>query len=85
MSDDALNAAVSHFIETYCRECKFDTSTVDVHKDTENYTDITLSGVNIGKYKIVMPRYNVSYLVVSSEAEKLHDTLLQKRAIRSIL
>lgn len=77
MSDDALSAAVSHFIETYCRECKFDTSTVDVHKDTENYTDITLSGVNIGKYKIVMPRYNVSYLV-SSEAEKLHDALLKK-------
>lgn len=64
MSDDAVKAAVNKFVDDYCKTCEIKSDVCDVYKAEGNFQDIKLGGEDIGKYTIVLPKYNMSYIAM---------------------
>ncbi len=69
VSEEFLGDAVDYFIENYCTSCKLMSDHYFVKTDDGDYTNITVADVNIGKYNIIVPKYNLSYyLMCQAEA-----------------
>ncbi len=77
VTEDALATAVNYFIDNYCTTCKIMTDHCYVYVDNGEYADLKIGSNNIGKYKIVVPQYNLSYYVMR-QAEELQETVYQQ-------
>ena len=73
MSYDALETAVDRFIADYCDECTVRTDLQYVFTDTEGYVDMSIGNTNIGNYTVVIPEYNLSYIVKMKIDEMLKE------------
>ncbi len=77
ITENALPSAVDYFIDTYCNTCVIMSDLCHVWVDNGDYSNMTVGGNNIGKYKIVVPQYNFSYYVMC-RAEELQETVYQQ-------
>lgn len=70
MTDEALTVAVNKFIELYCTTGKMKAADKVLYCDSSSdYVDIMINGVHASRYDIILPKYNISYLVVSRVEE----------------
>lgn len=76
VTEDALAPAVDYFVKNYCNTCKIMTDLCYVQVDNGDYANMTVGTANIGKYKIVLPQYNISHYVVR-RAEELQEYVYQ--------
>lgn len=77
MTPDSLDAAVKYFVDNYCNTCTLMTDHCYVSVDNGKYDTLKVGNNDIGKYKIVVPQYNLSYYVMC-RAEELQETVYQK-------
>ncbi len=80
VSDEALTAATKYFVDNFLPKAqsngiKYTYSTAD------KFTDVTVNSVSIGKFSIVRPHFNSSYLTYA-ELEKMVETLYQKSGFK---
>lgn len=72
VDESSLELAVGYFIDEYCAEGFVPADLCYVKINDEGFGDITLCGESIRRYRFVVPKYNMSYLV-AKEVEKLRD------------
>lgn len=76
--DSALKTAVDYFNETYLASTTVSGGINKIYVNSESYEDYSiLNVVNIKKFNIVRPLYNLSY-IVQLEIDKLCDDLVDK-------
>lgn len=73
-SNDGLKAAVKHFIDNYLLESGVTGGIDYTYEKQGDFKEITIAGTSVGKYCVVKPFYNISYLA-QLEIEKLNDSL----------
>ena len=64
MSDGAIKNGVDKFISDYCKTCEIKTDECNAFNAKGDYMDIMLNGENLGRYSIIIPKYNTSYLTM---------------------
>lgn len=74
---DGIKAACEYFAANYLKKDGIDCGIAYAHEAEGNFENITVNGENIGKYTIVRPLYNSSYLT-QVEMEKIVDTIYNK-------
>ncbi len=73
----ALDSACKYFVENYLKKEGVAGGIEYVYAREGKWESITIGGVNIGKFYIVRPHFNSSYLT-QIEMEKIVDTVYQK-------
>ncbi len=71
---DSISAACKYFVENFLSKEGKKGGIEYINAMTGNFGDITINGVNIGRFKIVRPHYNGSYLT-QVEMEKLVESV----------
>lgn len=64
LSNEALVVAVDKFVSDYCVECKVSDKLQYVFVAALSDDEMMLNGVHISRFKIVVPQYNRSFIVV---------------------
>lgn len=76
-SPEGIKNACEYFAANYIKKEGIDGGIAFVKEADGNFENITINGVNIGKYSIVRPLYNSSYLT-QIEMEKIVDHVYSK-------
>ena len=76
-NEDALTAACDYFINNYLVKDGVKGGINYLYAKPGDYKDITVNGVNIGRFSIVRPHYNLSYLA-QVEMEKMQNSIYEK-------
>ena len=79
-SDDAFNKAVNYFVKNFLAAPQ-SAGIKYVYTAAGDFSDVTINGVTIGKFSIVRPHFNSSYLTYA-ELEKMIETLYQKSGFK---
>ena len=79
-SDDAFNEAVNYFVKNFLAAPQ-SAGIKYVYTAAGDFSDVTVNGVTIGKFSIVRPHFNSSYLTYA-ELEKMVEALYQKTGFR---
>ncbi len=74
---EGIKQACEYFAATYLKKDGIDGGIAFVKEADGSFENITINGENIGKYSIVRPLYNSSYLT-QVEMEKIVDTIYAK-------
>lgn len=74
ISPAVIPTAVDKFIELYCTTGSMKAGDKFVYCDeSSNFMDINLNDVSVSNYTFVLPKYNISYLVVSRVEELVNN------------
>ena len=76
-SEAGIKAACEYFAANFLKKAGFDGGLAFIHEAEGNFENITVSGENIGRYTVVRPIYNSSYLT-QLEMEKLVNIVYEK-------
>ena len=79
-SDTAFTEAVNYFVKNFLAAPQ-SAGIKYVYTAAGNFADVTVNGVTIGKFSIVRPHFNSSYLTYA-ELEKMIETLYQKSGFK---
>lgn len=64
MSPEALKEAVSYFIDNYCKNCNIQSNERYINRDDAAYKPLKIGEIDIGKYYLVVPNYNESFITI---------------------
>lgn len=73
----AIDAAAKHFVENFAKAEGVKGGIAFTKAAEGNFENITVNGVNVGKFNFVRPHYNSSWLT-ECEMEEIVDTVYQK-------
>ena len=72
---DSVDAA-KYFVENYFKSSSVEGGIKYTHKTEGQFTDVTVNGVALGKFTIIRPRINSSYITYA-EVEKFTEMMLE--------
>ena len=81
LNEETLTRACEYFIQNYINPYGVKGGINYTYTVKSDFKDVTVNGVHIGRFSIVRPHFNTSYLT-QTEIETLSGTLLQKYGYR---